>query len=71
VQLYQDDLEVVFDLFRDTSFKAKIVNKSVGVNINDMKTNTKKELIFKHMLPQVFNNEEVKGEDNISLIQLG
>jgi hypothetical protein len=71
VQLYQDDLEVVFDLFRDTSFKAKIVNKSVGVNINDMKTNTKKELIFKHMLPQEFNNEEVKGEDSISLIQLG
>lgn len=56
VQLYQDDLQVVFDLFRDTSFKAGIINRSVGVNVIDMARNLEKKLIVKQ-------EEEVKGQE--------
>ena len=47
VQLYQDDLQVVFDLYRDTSFKAGIINRSVGVNVIDMSKKIEKKLIVK------------------------
>jgi hypothetical protein len=69
VQLYQDDLEVVFDLFRDTSFKASIVNKSVGVNVIDVRNETKKEIIVKHVLPKANQiQEEIKEIDRPPLM---
>jgi hypothetical protein len=49
-------LQVVFDLFRDTSFKAGIINRSVGVNVIDMARNLEKKLIVKQ-------EEEVKGQE--------
>jgi hypothetical protein len=47
---------VVFDLFRDTSFKAGIINRSVGVNLIDTVRNLEKKLIVKQ-------EEEVKVQE--------
>jgi hypothetical protein len=59
-------------LFRDTSFKASIVNKSVGVNVIDVRNGSKKEIIVKHILPKAnqIQEEEIKEIDRPPLMQL-
>ena len=56
VELYQDDLTVVLDFRRDTSFEIAIGNRNVGINIVDAQTRAVKELIVKHI------HEEEKKE---------
>lgn len=47
VELYQDDLSVLFNFRRDTTLTVVIGNKSVGLNVIDLETLTRKELVAK------------------------
>lgn len=35
VELYQDDLSVIFNIKRDTSFTVSVANRNVGINVHD------------------------------------